>query len=291
MTASLVPAHLCHRLTVFQHGKDRTVILIQPEAQRFVFAETLHFTPASPIQRLLQCGFTVGQDQPSGGRDGANQVMELGLDCRQIRKDIRVIKFQIIENHGAGAVVNKLAALVKEGGVVFIRFHHKKRRLPQSRRHPEIAGHTANQVTGIQARIFQDPGQHGTGGGFAMGAGHRQHPAPGKHHFFQQLRPGGIRQATIQHRFHRRIPPTQGITHHHQVRRRLQLGRIVSLGESDTGRLQLITHGRINILVTAGDVVPLGLGQLRQRPHEGAANTENMNMHGKGLPTFKFPAP
>ena len=288
--ASLIPAHLCHWLIVLQHGKGGTIRVIQPIAQGVVFTEAFNLAPAAFLQCLLQGGFAMRKDEPPGGRHGANQVVELGLDSGQIGKDIRVVEFQIVENDGARTVVNEFAALVEEGGVVFIRFHHKKRRLTESGRDPEIAGHTTNQITGIEPGVLQNPGQHGAGRGLAVGTGHRQHPAPGQDHILQQLGTGGIGQAPIQHGFHGRIAPTQGIADHHQIRRRLQLRRVVPLGQCNARRFQLVTHGRIDVLVTTGNTMALSLGQLRQRAHEGATDTEDMDMHGN-KPIKRIPAP
>ena len=264
MLAGLVPTYLGHRFTIFQNGKDGPVRVIQAITQGLVFAEAFNLAPAAFLQRLFQGRFTVRKNQPPGGGHGTNQVMELGLDSGQVGEDIRVIEFQIIENDGARAVMNKLAALVEEGGVVFVRFHHKKRCLTEAGRHPKIAGHTTNQVAGVEPGVLQNPRQHGAGGGLAVGAGHRQHPTTGQNHILQQLGAGGIGQAPIQHGFHGWIASAQGIADHHQIRRRFQLRRIITLGQFDARRFQLVTHGRIDVLVTTGNTMALGLGQLCQ---------------------------
>ena len=43
---------------------------------------------------------------------------------------------------------------------------------------------------------------------------------------------------------------------------------------------ELDAHGRVNIGIAAGDDMPCRTGKQRNPPHEGAANTENMNVHG-----------
>lgn len=112
--------------------------------------------------------------------------------------------------------------------------------------------------------MFQNPRQHGAGGGLAVGAGHRQHPTPRQNHILQQLGTRGIGQAPIQHGFHGWISPAQGIANHHQIRRWFQLPRIIALGQFDARRLQLVAHGRIDVLVTTGNTMALSLGQLCQ---------------------------
>ena len=51
--------------------------------------------------------------------------MKLALDGWKVLKDIGVVKFQIVQDGGARTVMHELAALVEEGGVVFVGFNHK----------------------------------------------------------------------------------------------------------------------------------------------------------------------
>ena len=55
----------------------------------------------------------------------AHQVVELALDGWKVLKNIGVVKFQIVQDGGAGTVMHKLAALVEKGRVVFVGFNHK----------------------------------------------------------------------------------------------------------------------------------------------------------------------
>ncbi|MCY1458182.1 hypothetical protein D9M71_755420 [compost metagenome] len=61
-------------------------------------------------------------------------MMELALDRRYVREDISVVEFKIVEDRYQRPVVNELAALVEERGVVFVGFHHKKRSIRRDRR-------------------------------------------------------------------------------------------------------------------------------------------------------------
>ena len=109
-------------------------------------------------------------------RNRAHEVVKLGLNGGEVSENIRVVKFQIVQNHRAWTVVYKLAAFVKKRSIVFIGLNHEKRIIGQTRRNPKIIRHTANQETRIQTRIFKQPRQHRTGGGFAVRARHREHP-------------------------------------------------------------------------------------------------------------------
>ncbi|MCG3772201.1 MAG: hypothetical protein JW384_03407 [Nitrosomonadaceae bacterium] len=53
--------------------------------------------------------------------------MKLMLDSSKIRENISMIELQVIENYCPGTVMNKFRALVKEGGVILIRFDDKER--------------------------------------------------------------------------------------------------------------------------------------------------------------------
>ena len=56
--------------------------------------------------------------------------MELGLDRSEIRKNVRMIELQIVQDRRARQVVDELRALVEECGVVFIRLDDEKKRIP-----------------------------------------------------------------------------------------------------------------------------------------------------------------
>ncbi len=109
-----------------------------------------------------------------------------------------------------------------------------------------------------------------------MGTGHRHHPAPLQHVIPQPLGAGGIGQPPIQHVFHRRVAPGHGVADDHQVRRRVQLGRIVAFNQLDTLLFQLGAHGGVDVGVGTGHPMPLRLGQQGQTAHEGTADTQKM---------------
>ena len=115
-----------------------------------------------------------------------------------------MVEFQVVQDGRAGPVMHKLAALVEEGRVVLVGFNHKQwaaltlGQTPQAGGHAKVQGYTANQKAGRQSRLFQDPTEHGGGGGFAVGARHSQHVprlARGMQHMVTQpLRAAGVGQ-------------------------------------------------------------------------------------------------
>src|SRR6478609_7870460 len=108
-------------------------------------------------------------------------MVELFLDSTEIIKNICMIKFKIVEDNGAWAVMNKLAALIEKCAVIFIRFDHEKIASTQSCRYWKTLRYTANQEAGLHAGMLQDPGQHGRGGRFTVRPRHGQYPTPRQH--------------------------------------------------------------------------------------------------------------
>ena len=169
--------------------------------------------------------------------DSAHQVVELALNRRQIREDIRVIELKVIQDRCAWAVMDELGALVEKGAVVFIGLNHKKRRLPKARRYREVLRHTANQETRAHACMLQHPGQHAAGGGLAVSARHCQDPTALQHMVRQPLGAGDVRQAFVQYVFHRRVAARHGVADDDQVRHRVELRRVVTLDQLNPLRL------------------------------------------------------
>ena len=261
------------------HLETRAVLAEQTRLPLAAGACGLHRCPAAHADHPRQRLFSLGMDNQAIPRHGAYQVVELPLDGGQIGEDIRVVEFQVVEDGRARAVVDELAALVEEGAVVLVGLDHEERRAAQPCRYTEVLRHAADQKARTHAGMLQHPGQHAGGGGLAVGAGHAQHPAALQHMVGQPLRAGHIGQALIEYVLHRRVAATQGIADHHQIRRGLQVRRLIALHQFDTLSFELGAHGRVDIGVGAGDTVTEFFGQHRQRPHEGAADAENMDMH------------
>ncbi len=278
--AGKLPLHHALHLAVEDHFEARAVGAEQPGLPLATLAGGLHRCPAAHADDALERRFRLGMDDQPLARHGAHQVMELPLDGGKVRKDICVIELQIVQDRGARAVVDELAALVEEGAVVFVGFHHEERRTAQARGDAEVLRHTTDEKTRAHAGMFEHPGQHAAGGGLAMGTGGGQHPAPLQHVIGQPLRAGDIGQALVQHVFDCRVATRQGVAHHHQFGCRFQMRRLVALHQFDALRLELRAHRRIDVGVGAGDAMAEFLGQHRERAHEGAADTENMDMHG-----------
>ena len=93
----------------------------------FLRAEALHLAPAAHREDALQRLVARVDDEPAAGRHGAHEVMELALDRRQVVEDVGVVELEVVEDRGARPVVDELAALVEEGGVVLVGLDHERR--------------------------------------------------------------------------------------------------------------------------------------------------------------------
>ena len=69
-----------------------------------------------------------------------------------------------------------------------------------------------------------------------------------------------------------------GVADHHQVRRRVELGRVEAFEHLDLGRGELVAHGGIDGLVRARDPVAHFPRELGQAAHERAADAEEVDV-------------
>ncbi|MNV52305.1 hypothetical protein D3C71_1443890 [compost metagenome] len=156
--------------------------------------------------------------------DGAHQMVELRFDGGQIGEDVGVVVFQVVQDGGARAVMDKLRTLVEEGRVVFVRLDHEgTARGVVAGRHVQVRRHAADQEVGRQARGFQYPGQHRAGGGLAMRARHCQHVRARQDVVAQPLRAGHVARAGFQNGFHQRVAAADHVADHVQVGRKRHL--------------------------------------------------------------------
>ena len=218
--------------------------------------------------------------------------MKLFFDGRQIVENVGVVEFEVVQYRRAGAVVHKLAALVEERGVVLVCFDHKVAGRAQARGHAEVQRHPADQKTRLQAGAFQNPCEHGGGGGFAMGASHCQNVPSLQHVFSQPLRPAHVGCAAVQNRFHQRefrrtvcqMGARNHVADHKHVGRAWQLGQLIcpiSLDQFNAERAQLVAHWRVHPGIATCHRVTSLSRQCRQSAHEGAANSQYVYVHGR----------
>ncbi len=243
-------------------------------------AEALHAAPAAHRQHPLQRLVAGVDDQAAARRHGAHQVVELALDRRQVVEDVGVVELEVVEDRGARPVVDELAALVEEGGVVFVGLDHERRGgVAAARRDAEVERHAADQEARALAGRLEDPGEHRRGAGLAVGAGDGEHVAAGEHVVGEPLRAAGVGRVGVEDGLEQRIAAGDRVADDEQVGRELQLRRVVAFDQLDAEGRELIAHRRIDVGVAAGDAVAGFAGERGQPAHEGAADAENVQVH------------
>ena len=115
--------------------------------------------PRSSTPRQVGVGGV--HDQPPVARHAAQQLVELPLDGGQVRVDVRVVEFEVVQDRRARPVVQELGALVEKRRVVLVRLDHE-RPAAQARRDAEVLRHAADQ----KARRRGRPGPESTPAGW-----------------------------------------------------------------------------------------------------------------------------
>src|SRR5277367_2877676 len=104
----------------FKLARRRAVTQVEAlDAVLFAQTKTFHRTMRDVEQRGQVWIITVGQELPVAG-DKVDQALKGGLDGAEVFKNIRVIKFQVVEDDDFREVMDKFAALVKKSRVIFV---------------------------------------------------------------------------------------------------------------------------------------------------------------------------
>jgi hypothetical protein len=98
--------------------------------------------------------------------------------------------------------------------------------------------------------------------------------------FRQPLRAGGIRQIARQNGFEQWVATRNRVAHHIQIGIQVELFDVIAFDQLDTLLSQLRAHRRIDIGIAPRHPMSGGARQQRDATHEGAANPENVQMHG-----------
>ena len=100
-------------------------------------AEALDLRPAAAREDAGEARLLPVHDEPPRGRHRAHEVVELRLDRREVREDVGVVVFEIVEYRRARPVVDELRALVEERRVGIVGLDHEERAVGQPRRDAE----------------------------------------------------------------------------------------------------------------------------------------------------------
>ena len=205
-------------------------------------------------------------------------MVKLPLDGADVRIDVGVVVLEVVEHHGARAVVHELGALVEERRVVLVSLDDEERAATEPGAQLEVGRHAADEEARIEPGMLENPGEERGARGLAVCAGDREHPAVLQHCACQPLGPGKIRQRAFEQRFDHRLPACHDIADHHHIRCRRELRGVETLGEGDTERLELRAHWRIDVAIGAGDGEARGACDRCHPAHEGATDAEDVDV-------------
>src|SRR5215813_11386792 len=100
------------------------------------------------LEQRTQVGIVSVSYQRAVARDQTNEILEGGFDGLEIRKNIGMVKFQVIDNGNFRQVMNELAAFVEKSGVVLVAFYNEPVALREARSLAEVVGNAADEITG-----------------------------------------------------------------------------------------------------------------------------------------------
>ena len=95
----------------------------------------------------------------------------------------------------------------------------------------------------------------------------------------QPLRAGSVGQVAVKYGFHQRVAAGDHIADNKHVGIAVNLAGVPAFDQFDAEGAQLVGHRRVDVGVAACDGVAGGACNRSEPAHEGAANTENVQMH------------
>src|SRR5438093_11818374 len=105
-------------------------------------------------------------------------MFERCFDLLDVLENIRMIEFEIVDNGCLRQIMNKLASLVEKGSVIFVSLKDEPIAVREPRALAEVIRNPTNEIAGVQAIVFENPGQKRRRRGFAMRPAHDQRPFP-----------------------------------------------------------------------------------------------------------------
>jgi len=144
----------------------------------------------------------------------------------------------------------------------------------------EVQGHAADQHAGVAPGLHQHLCQERGGGGLAVRASD-DHRMPGlEKELLQRFGKAHLRHAPPPRRLGLDVVGAENVADHRQVHvLRLHVVRGVRREHADLPLRELVAHGRVDVLVGAGDLVS-GLAQeAREGAHPGASDAEQVDAH------------
>ena len=210
--------------------------------------------------------------------DDVQQLAERFLDGSQVGVDVGMIELDVVEDDQFGKVVEELAAFVSKGSVVLVSLQHPEIAPAVVTAPGEINRNPADEPAGLEAALFQQEGQHGGGGGLAMGAGDNKVPAAIEEPAAEEFRQGDKGNPVGEDGLKLRVPAGDNVAYHGEVGLRGKVFLAVALVEDDAAFAEEVGHRRIDGLIGAGDLEAKFPEHGGDRAHAGAGDPEEVEV-------------
>ena len=213
-------------------------------------------------------------------RHDVDHPPEAQLDLVHVLVDVGVVELDVVDDEQFRQVVDELAALVEERGVVLVALDHVIRRIVELRALAEVVGQAADHVAGGEAGGLEQPRHQRGRRRLSVCAGDDDVVASAQEEKLQHLRQRKVRQLAVEDFLDLRVAAPDSVADHDEVRVGREVFRAVATAQRDAFLLQKRRHRRINVLVGTGDDVALVAQRGGDRAHRRAADSEEVKVLG-----------
>src|ERR1035438_1086736 len=229
------------------------------------------------VEQWRQVRVVAIAQQQAVARDEADEILEGGLDGIEAIEDVSVVELKVVDDCHLRQVMHELAALVEEGGVIFITFDDEPFAVGEARALAEIVWDAADEVARVQAVVLEDPREERSGGRLAVRAGDDQRAFAADEEVLQQFWQRAVSQLVVQYILGFRVAAGDGVADDDEVGFAREVLLRITRDDLDLTVGQEGGHGRINVLVRAGDIKTFLLHRRGGRGHSCAANANEMD--------------
>ena len=187
-----------------------------------------------------------------------------------------MVELKVVDDHRLGQVVDELAALVEKRGVVLVALEHTPFAVGEPRALAKVVRDAADEKTGVESVVLEQPGEEGGGGGLAVRAANHERVFAAQELVFEQFRQGTVRQLVLERVLGLRVAARDGVANHDKIRLVREVGH-VERPRLDSARLEERRHRRVNALIRASDGKPPFLKRRCYRGHRCAADADEVN--------------
>jgi hypothetical protein len=198
----------------------------------FAEAEFFHRTMGD-IQQGGEVGVIAVAEQQAIAGDEADEMAEGFFDGGEVFKNVGVVKFEVVDDRDFGLVMDELAAFIEKRGVVFVALDDEPFAIGEARALGEIVRDATDEVAGVEAVVFKDPGEQGGGGGFAVGAADDEGAFAADEKFAEQFGERAVAEFVIECVLGFRVAAGDGVADDDEIRLVGEVALVVAIHHRD----------------------------------------------------------